>query len=60
MSPEDVAGCAGFLTGPAAEIRDRLEKRRQETGLSYIVIQGGDPAALERFAEGVIAPLAGR
>jgi probable F420-dependent oxidoreductase len=60
MSPEDVAGCAGFLTGPAAEIRDRLEKRREETGLSYIVIQGGDPAALERFAEGVIAPLAGR
>jgi probable F420-dependent oxidoreductase len=60
MSPEDVAACAGFLTGPAAEIRDRLEQRREETGLSYVVIQGGDPATLERFAEGVVTPLAGR
>jgi probable F420-dependent oxidoreductase len=60
MSVDDVAACAGFLTGPGSEIRDRLEKRREETGLSYIVIQGGDPATLERFAESVVTPLAGR
>jgi probable F420-dependent oxidoreductase len=60
MSVDDVARCAGFLTGPASEIRDRLERRREETGISYVVVQGGDPAALERFAEAVVAPLAGR
>ncbi len=60
MSVEDVAACAGFLTGPGGEIRDRLEKRREETGLSYVVIQGGDPGTIERFAEAVVAPLSGR
>ena len=60
MSVDDVAECAGFLTGSAAEIRDRLEKRREETGISYVVIQGGDPATIERFGEGVVAALAGR
>jgi probable F420-dependent oxidoreductase len=60
MSAADVAQCAGFLTGPGSEIRDRLEKRREETGLSYVVIQGGDPATLERFGAEVVAPLAGR
>jgi probable F420-dependent oxidoreductase len=60
MSVEDVAACAGFLTGSAAEVRDRLAKRREETGLSYVVIQGNDLPSLERFAEGVVAPLAGR
>jgi probable F420-dependent oxidoreductase len=60
MSTSDVARCAGFLTGPGSELRDRLEERRAETGISYVVIQGGDPAALERFAEAVVAPLAGR
>ena len=60
MSVDDVAECAGFLTGPGSEIRDRLEQRRAETGISYVVIQGGDPAALERFAESVVEPLSGR
>jgi probable F420-dependent oxidoreductase len=60
MSVADVAACAGFLTGPGSEIRDRLEKRREETGVSYVVIQGGDPATLDRFARDVIEPLAGR
>ena len=60
LSPDEVAACAGFLTGSGAEIRDRLEKRREETGISYVVIQGGDAAALDRFAEAVVAPLAGR
>jgi probable F420-dependent oxidoreductase len=60
MSAEEVAQCAGFLTGPGGEIRDRLERRREETGISYVVIQSGEPATLERFAEEVVAPLAGR
>jgi hypothetical protein len=36
-----------------------LEKRREETGISYVVIQGDDGALLESFAENVVAPLAG-
>jgi probable F420-dependent oxidoreductase len=60
MSVGDVAECAGFLTGSGTEICDRLQKRREETGISYVVIQGGDPANVERFAEAVVAPLAGR
>ena len=59
---EQVADAPLFLTGSASEIRDRLMKRREETGISYIVIQGRerDEASLERFAEAVVAPLAGR
>jgi probable F420-dependent oxidoreductase len=59
MSDAEVADCPLFLTGSATEIRERLEKRREETGISYVVIQGGDPGRLEQFAEGVAAPLAG-
>jgi alkanesulfonate monooxygenase SsuD/methylene tetrahydromethanopterin reductase-like flavin-dependent oxidoreductase (luciferase family) len=60
MTPEQVAACAGFLTGPGSEIRDRLERRREETGISYVVVQGGDAALLERFAEAVVGPLSGK
>jgi alkanesulfonate monooxygenase SsuD/methylene tetrahydromethanopterin reductase-like flavin-dependent oxidoreductase (luciferase family) len=60
MSVEEVADCPLFLTGGAGEIRDRLEKRRDETGISYVVIQGSELDVLERFAEAVVAPLAGR
>jgi probable F420-dependent oxidoreductase len=60
MSVEQVADCPLFLTGPASEIRDRLETRREQTGISYVVIQGRDPAVVERFAAEVVAPLAGR
>jgi probable F420-dependent oxidoreductase len=60
MSVEQVADCPLFLTGPASEIRDRLETRRAQTGISYVVIQGRDPAVVERFAAEVVAPLAGR
>ncbi len=57
MTVDQIADCPGFLTGSASEIRERLEKRREETGISYVVIQGRDPAVLEPFAEGVVAPL---
>lgn len=60
MSVEEIADCPLFLTGSADEIQDRLSKRREETGISYVVIQGRDPALLERFAEGVVQPLSGR
>ena len=60
MTEEEVADCPIFLTGPASEVRDRLEKRREETGISYVVIQGRDPGMLETFAEEVLEPLAGR
>jgi alkanesulfonate monooxygenase SsuD/methylene tetrahydromethanopterin reductase-like flavin-dependent oxidoreductase (luciferase family) len=59
MSVEQVADCPLFLTGSAAEIRDRLEQRREQTGISYVVIQGGEPEVVESFAEAVVAPLAG-
>jgi probable F420-dependent oxidoreductase len=60
MTPEQVADCPIFLTGPPAEIRERLERRREQTGISYVVIQARDPVVLEAFAEHVVEPLAGR
>jgi probable F420-dependent oxidoreductase len=59
MSVEQVADAPLFITGSATEIRDRLERRREQTGISYIVIQGRDEALLERFADAVVAPLSG-
>ncbi len=59
MTPEQVADCPLFLTGPASEIRDRLQRQREETGINYIVIQGGDDALLETFAKEIVQPLAG-
>jgi len=60
MSADDVADSPLFITGSAQEIRERLERRREETGISYAVIQGKDEALLEQFAEAVVAPLAGK
>jgi probable F420-dependent oxidoreductase len=57
MTVEQVADCPLFLTGSASEIRERLERRREETGISYIVIQGGDEAVLETFAKEIVEPL---
>lgn len=57
MSVEEVADCPLFLTGSAAEIQDRLAKRREQTGISYIVIQGAEMEQVERFAAEVMAPL---
>jgi probable F420-dependent oxidoreductase len=60
MTVEEVADCPIFLTGPASEIRDRLEKRREETGISYVVISERALSDLAPFAEQVVKPLAGR
>lgn len=57
MTTEQVADCPLFLTGSASEIRDRLAQRREETGISYTVIQAGDDALLENFAKEIIEPL---
>ena len=60
MTPEDVAETPLALTGSAQEIQDRLFLRREQTGISYIVIQGGDDEMLSRFAEEVVEPLTGQ
>jgi len=60
MTSQAVADTPLALTGSAQEIRDRLCLRREQTGISYIVIQGGDDAMLSRFAEEVIQPLVGQ
>lgn len=57
MTVEQVADCPLFLTGSAAEIRERLLQRREETGISYVVIQAGDDALLETFAKEIMEPL---
>jgi probable F420-dependent oxidoreductase len=49
-----------FLIGSGAQVRDTLEARREATGVSYIVIQGQDPAQVEQFAREVVEPLTGR
>jgi probable F420-dependent oxidoreductase len=59
MTLEQVVACPLFLTGSGSELREQLEKRREETGISYIVIQGGDDALLENFAKEVVQPLSG-
>jgi probable F420-dependent oxidoreductase len=59
MTLDEVAGCPLFLTGSGAEIRERLQTQRDQTGISYVVVQGRDPELLERFAAEVVAPLAG-
>lgn len=60
MSAEQVADCPLFLTGSAREIQDRLQRRREETGIHYVTVQGREPELLERFARDVVAPLSGR
>jgi probable F420-dependent oxidoreductase len=60
MSEEEVANCPLFLAGSGSEICDRLERQRKETGISYVVIQGGDFDLVERFGEEVVAPLSGK
>ena len=60
MSVEEVENCPLFLAGSGSEICDRLERQREETGVSYIAIQGGDFDLVERFAEEVVAPLNGK
>ncbi len=60
MTPEQIADTPMFLTGSASEICERLEKRREQTGISYVVIQGKDPAVVDAFADGVVSRLAGK
>jgi alkanesulfonate monooxygenase SsuD/methylene tetrahydromethanopterin reductase-like flavin-dependent oxidoreductase (luciferase family) len=57
MTVDQVADCPLFLTGSAQEIRERLQRQREETGISYLVIHGGDPGVLETFAKEILQPL---
>jgi probable F420-dependent oxidoreductase len=58
LSPDEVAACPMFLTGSASEIQERLAKQREETGISYVVIQGDRLELLEQFSAEVLRPLA--
>jgi probable F420-dependent oxidoreductase len=60
MSAEEVANCPLFLAGTGPQICERLERQREEVGISYVAIQGGDFDLVERFAEAVVAPLSGK
>jgi probable F420-dependent oxidoreductase len=60
MPVEEVVDCPLFLIGSGSELREALQRRRAETGISYIVVQGQDPAQLESFAREVVEPLSGR
>jgi probable F420-dependent oxidoreductase len=60
MSEDEIADCPIFLTGSASEIRERLEKRREETGINYVAISARAPDAIDAFAEAVVKPLTGK
>lgn len=60
MTALQVAACPLYLTGSANEIRDVVQRRREEFGISYVVIQGHDEKALATFAEQIVGPLAGK
>ena len=59
LPADRVADCPLFLIGSGAQVRDVLQARREATGISYVVIQGQDPAQVERFAKEVVGPLTG-
>jgi probable F420-dependent oxidoreductase len=60
MTVEQVAACPLYLTGSSREIRDVIQQRREDFGISYVVIQGHDEKALATFAEQIVAKLAGK
>jgi probable F420-dependent oxidoreductase len=60
LSLEQIVDSPLLLVGSPAELVDKLEQRREQTGVSYLVIQGDDMAQLALFAEHVVAPLTGR
>lgn len=57
VTSDEVTRSALFLTGSASEIQELLEWRRNETGISYIVIPGSNPVTVEQFAKLVVKPL---
>lgn len=60
MAESDIADCPLFLTGSAEEIRDTLQRRRDKTGISHVVIQHRDMNVTRQFAAAIVAPLAGK
>lgn len=60
MTEEEVAGCPLFLVGTGDEIQDQLVARREQLGISYVVISTEDIGVAEQFAEAVVKPLSGR
>ncbi|HKU40328.1 MAG TPA: TIGR03621 family F420-dependent LLM class oxidoreductase [Polyangiales bacterium] len=60
LSSDEIIGCPLFLTGSASEIRDTLQRRREQTGISHVVIQHRDLATTRQFAESIVRELAGK
>jgi probable F420-dependent oxidoreductase len=60
MTAEQVSASPLYLIGSPSEIRERIEQRREETGISYYVIQGGRHETVEEFAEKIVGPMAGK
>jgi probable F420-dependent oxidoreductase len=60
MALDDIADCPLFLTGSAEQIMDTLQRRREKTGISHVVIQHRDLATTRKFAEAIVGPLAGK
>ena len=60
LSSDQIVDSPLLLVGSPAELIDKLEQRREQTGISYLVVQIDDMAQLELFAEHVVAPLTGR
>ena len=60
LSVDQIVDNPLLLVGSPAELIDKLEQRRAQTDISYLVVQSDDMAQLELFAEHVVAPLTGR
>jgi probable F420-dependent oxidoreductase len=60
LTAEQIAQSYFFLTGTPAEARDVLQRRRDESGVSYFVVFDWSAQQLEAFAEAVVSPLASR
>ena len=54
---EDIEACGLFLIGSGNEIRAKLERQRNETGISYVAISESNPVAWKEFAHSVLKPL---
>ena len=53
-----------FLAGSPKQVRERILRQRDRTGLNYLILQRNSPAEdwdeVERLVTDVVAPLTGR
>ncbi|NQU36166.1 MAG: LLM class flavin-dependent oxidoreductase [Actinobacteria bacterium] len=64
MTSSEMLETSIFLTGRPGDVRDRIRRQRDETGLNYLVLQRNETTEdwgdLERLVENVIEPLTGQ